>query len=164
MKLLQWIFGLLFGLVVLTGILIFGARFADGPIALLPGGPFESGEMRPTPEDWGFATAMPEIEFESGGRSRTAWIVVDGVDAFIPASPAFPPGKRWHKDALTDPAAVVRIDGVRYPVTLARVTPESPRFTQVLTKLAEKYSALPGGKDADPAEAAWLFELRERSM
>ena len=120
--------------------------------------------MRPTPEDWRFATAIPEIEFESSGRSRTAWIVVDGGDAFIPASTTFPPGKSWHKDALTDPAAVVRIDGVRYPVALTRVAPESPRFTQVLTKLAEKYPALPGGEDVDPAEAAWLFELRERSM
>ena len=164
MKLLQWVLGLLFGIAVLIAILILGARSADGPIALLPGGPFKSGEMRPTPEDWGFATAIPEIEFESGGRSRTAWIVVNGADAFIPASTAFPPGKRWHKDALTDPAAVVRIDGVRYLVELARVSPESPRFATVLAKLAEKYPAVPSSKDSDPAEAVWLFELRERSM
>ena len=152
------------GLVVLVGILIFGARFADGPIALLPGGPFTSGEMRPTPEDWAFAAAIPEIEFESGGRSRTAWIAVESGDAFIPASTAFPPGKSWHKDALTEPAAVVRIDGLRYPVTLARVAPDSPRFAQVLAKLGEKYPALPGSGDGDPAAAVWLFELREGSI
>jgi len=156
--------GLLLGVVVLVGILIFGARFADGPIALLPGGPFESGEMRPTPEDWSFAAAVEEIEFESGGRSRTSWIAVDGGDAFIPASTAFPPGKSWHKEALTDPAAVVRIEGVRYPVELSRVSPESPRFAEVLNRLAEKYPALPGSADADPAAAVWLFELRERSI
>ncbi|MEM8768051.1 MAG: hypothetical protein AAGE43_11430 [Pseudomonadota bacterium] len=164
MKILQWILGIVFGLLILIGLVIFGARFADGPVVMLPGGPFESGEMRASPEDWGFAAAIEEIEFESGGRSRTAWIVVDGGDAFIPASTAFPPGKRWHKDALVDPAAVVRIDGVRYPVALTRVAPESPRFTEVLSKLAEKYPALPGSEEGDPAEAAWLFELRERAM
>ena len=164
MKILQWILGLLFGLAVIIGILIFAARFADGPVALFPGGPFQSGELRETPADWGFATAVPEIEFESGGRSRTAWIAVVDGSAFIPASTVFPPGKRWHKDALTDPAAVVRIDGTRYPVALARIAPESPQFAVVLAKLGEKYAGVPGGDGADPAEAVWLFELRERAM
>ena len=120
--------------------------------------------MRLGRSDWGFPADIQEIEFESGGRSRTAWIVVDDGDAFIPASTVFPPGKRWHKDALTDPAAVVRIDGVRYPVELARIAPESPRFATVVAKLADKYSALPSGEDTDPAEAVWVFELRERVL
>ena len=164
MKLLQWILGLLFGLLILVGMLIFGARFADGPIAILPGGPFKSGDLQPTPEDWGFAADIQEIEFESGGRSRTAWIAVEDGDAFIPASTVFPPGKSWHKDALTDPAAVVRIDGIRYPVAWARIAPESPRFATVLAKLAAKYPTVPGSEDADAAEAVWVFELRERLM
>ena len=163
MKILKWILGLLFGLVAVIGVLVFATRFADGPVALFPGGPFQSGEVRDPPEDWGFAMAVQEIEFESGGRSRTAWIAVVDGSAFIPASTVFPPGKRWHKDALTDPAAVVRIDGVRYPVVLTRIAPESPRFALVLATLAKKYPALPGGEGVDPAEAVWLFELRQRS-
>ena len=163
MNLVKWVLGILLGLLIIAGALLFGARFADGPIELIPGGPLKAGELRPTPEDWDFAHAVQEIEFESGGRSRTSWIVVDAGDAFIPASTQFPPMKRWHKEALTDPVAVVRIDGVRYPVSLARVPPDSPRFDATLKKLAEKYAALPGSEGADPKTAVWLFELRRRS-
>lgn len=164
MKIVRWLLGALVGLLFLAGAVLFGARFADGHIEMIPGGPLKAGELRPTPQNWEFAEAVQEIEFESGGRSRTSWIVVVAGNAFIPASTLFPPMKRWHKDALTDPAAVVRIDGVRYPVSLARVAPDSPRFVATLQKLAEKYSdsALPGSEGVDPKEAVWLFELRQR--
>lgn len=163
MKLLKLVLGLAIILILGGGLILFGARFADGPLEMIPGGPLVAGDLRPTPDDWTFAANIEEIEFESGGRSRTSWIVVDGVDAFIPASALFPPMKRWHKEALTDPAAVVRIEGIRYPVSLERLPPESSKFAEVLENLAEKYPPLPGSEGVDLAEAVWLFQLHARS-
>ncbi|MEM7218750.1 MAG: hypothetical protein AAF515_10315 [Pseudomonadota bacterium] len=164
MTILKWLVGLLVAVAVLIALVFGGARFADGPLALVPGGPLQSGELRATPADWSFAADVEEIEFESGGRSRTVWIVADGGDGFIPASALFPPMKTWHKEALTEPAAMVRIDGVRYPINLRRIQPDSPRFGVVLQRLQAKYTLPPGSEDVDPAEAVWVFALDARAL
>ena len=54
--------------------LVFGARFGDGPIAIIPGGPLESGEAVTGAEpDWTFARDIMEMEFQlvEPPRSRT---------------------------------------------------------------------------------------------
>ena len=43
---MAFLFGGAVGVVVLAlALLVFGARFADGPIAIIPGGPLEAGEL-----------------------------------------------------------------------------------------------------------------------
>lgn len=110
-------------LVVLGAALVFGARFHDGPVAILPGGPLTSGDFVEAPVgDWGFATDLAEIELqlESQSTSRTTWILVrDGV-AYIPCSLSFPPGKNWYLEAQRDGRAILRIEGRRYRVELAK--------------------------------------------
>ena len=45
--------------------LLVGARFSDGPIAIVAGGPFTSGELVSGPEpDWSFVRDVREVEFQ----------------------------------------------------------------------------------------------------
>jgi hypothetical protein len=135
----------------------FGARFADGPVALFPGGPFRSGEWVEDPAaDLSFAADIQEIELESGDppTSRTVWILVEDGVAYVPCSLAFPPGKRWHFDALEHPAAVVRIDGKRYRRRLEKV--QDPALHARLVEVARaKYDAGP----VSEANEVWFFTL-----
>lgn len=147
-------------LVIAVGALFVGARFHDGPLALIPGGPLVSGELVATPvSDWSFATAIPEIELQLAyeDSSRVTWILVNEGSAFIPASLSFPPGKRWHKAADQNGAAIVRIQGKRYPVTLKRV--QDPALEESLKQtVVGKYTDVPQS-DA----GVWFFALEPRA-
>lgn len=147
-------------LVLLIGGLFVGARFADGPLAMIPGGVFRSGEWVDEPiDDWSFAADEQEIELQLADdtTSRTTWILVRDGEAFIPASLTFPPGKRWHKRADADGRAILRIRGKRYPVTLERI--EDDALARDLREIAAaKYSVGPPG-----GGGVWLFAVRSRA-
>lgn len=153
LKGLGWTAAALVALVLGT---LVAARFADGPFfEMLPGGEMRSGEWAPdATADWSFARDVETIELQSGGRTRTTWIaVLDGL-AYVPCSLGFPPGKRWHREALEDPRAVVRIDGRRYRRSLSRV--EDPAIQRRLGEIVrEKYPVLP----PDSGAGAWFFRL-----
>ena len=52
---------LLASLAVLVALVLVGARFADGPLAIIAGGPFTSGELITGAEpDWSFARELRE--------------------------------------------------------------------------------------------------------
>lgn len=138
------------------GLLFVLARFLDGPIAIIPGGPLASGEWVDDPApDFAFAEGIEEIELESSGRSRTTWVLVLAGQAYVPVSLDFPPGKSWHQEALEDPTAVVRIDGRRYRRKLVRV--DDPDRKLRLGEIAvSKYGPGPSGGDID---RVWFFEL-----
>lgn len=143
-------------IVVLFGLTAFIARFMDGPLVMLPGGPLKAGELVTDPEvDWAQFKDVQEIEFESEGRSRITWIVVHDDAAYIPASLGFPPGKTWHKEILNDPTATLRINGKRYPVTLTRIDDEAQKLA-IGSVLLEKYTP-------PPSDAGfWVFRIDER--
>ena len=162
MKIVKFIAYLIVGLVVLLSATFVLARFADGPLTMIPGGPLKTGEMLATPSDWSFAANIEEIEFESDGRSRTAWIAVHDGKAYIPANSGFPPMKSWHKKALTQPTAVIRIEGIRYPINLNRVDESSADFASVAAVLVSKYPAAAAMADNPSPGAIWLFELGPR--
>ncbi|MEM7412045.1 MAG: hypothetical protein AAF430_17590 [Myxococcota bacterium] len=156
MAALRWLGIVLGGLVALLVVVFIGARFADGPVAIIPGGPLSSGELVEKRDvDWTFATDTGEIELESSGRSRTTWILVLDRSAYVPVSLDFPPGKSWHHEALEAPAAVVRVDGKRYRRTLVRVDDE-PTREKLSAIVSEKYGGGPSGNDLS---RAWFFEL-----
>jgi hypothetical protein len=155
MRVLKGIGITLLGLVALVGVIAFGARFADGPIAMLPGGPLASGEwVEEADVDWGFAADIEEIELQSGdpARSRTTWILVLDGEAYVPGSLSFPPGKSWHQEALTDPEAVVRVTGKRYRRRLLKVD-DAELEARLAEVLGGKYTPPPGGG------SAWYFHL-----
>jgi hypothetical protein len=155
MRVLRWIGIALAALVLALAALAAGARFADGPVAALPGGPLASGEWVEDPNvDWSFASGIQEIELESAGRSRTTWILVLDGEAYVPCSLDFPPLKRWHEEALERPEAVVRVLGRRYRRRLVRVDDQALRG-RLSEEVRRKYG---GGPVSDPSRA-WFFHL-----
>jgi hypothetical protein len=157
-------------LLVVIGVLLIGARFADGPIAIIAGGPFTSGVSVSGPEpDWSFVRDVPEVEFQllEPARSRTTWILYHEGKAYIPSGYMTTWwGKIWKKwpfEAEKDPRILLRIGGVLYERKLVRVQ-EGPNVAPLLAELSRKYA---GGREI-PMEAVssgylWLFELAPRS-
>ena len=158
MVVLRWVMRIVAGLVGLIALVFFGARFHDGPLGPIPGGPLVGGDAIAGPvTDWGFAADVEEIELQllSQSRSRTTWIIVKDGKAYIPAATEFPPGKVWHRDALRDGRAIIRISNHRYPVTLTKV--DDAALTASVRDVAfKKYPARPTGD-------VWLFAVTARA-
>jgi len=162
--------GLVALLLVLIGALLIGARFADGPIAIIAGGPFESGELVGGPEpDWSFVRDVQEVEFQllEPARSRTTWILDHEGKAYIPCGYMTTwwgkLWKQWPHEAEKDPRIVLRIGDKLYERQLVRIQ-EGPVVAPLLAELSRKYA---GGREI-PMEAVtsdylWLYELAPRS-
>jgi hypothetical protein len=153
--------------VLLIAAVVVGARFADGPLAVIAGGPLESGELVTGPEpDWSFVSGVEEIELQllSPPRSRTTWIVEYDGRLFVPCGYLDTTlgriWKRWHLQALADGRALVRIDGKRYERQLERVT-DPPAFDAVATRIGAKYGVDRSAADVND-DALWIFELKPR--
>lgn len=167
MRIVKWL-GYTVGIgIVAIAALVFGARFADGPIAMIPGGPFESGERVTGPEpDWTFVRdrATVELQLLDPAQSRTTWIVeVDGR-IFIPCGYMNSwwgrLWKQWPHHAERDGRALLRVDDRIYPRELVRLE-EGPLVEPVVAAIAEKYA--PGlTRDAVDSGALWIFELAPR--
>jgi hypothetical protein len=162
--------GLLVFLLVVIGGLLIGARFADGPIAIIAGGPFTSGELVSGPEpDWSFVRDVQEVEFQllEPPRSRTTWILDHEGKAYIPCGYMTSwwgkLWKQWPREAEKDPRILLRIGDSLYERKLVRVR-EGPVVAPLLAELGRKYV---GGREI-PIEAVasgnlWLYELAPRS-
>jgi hypothetical protein len=157
MTLLRWVIRIVAALAALIVLVFVGARLHDGPLGPIPGGALARGELVTAPvEDWSFAADVAEIELQlaSQSKSRTVWVLVRDGKAYVPASTEYPPGKTWHRVALTDGRATLRIAGKRYPVTLAKV--DDPAVVAAVREVAsKKYPTRPGGE-------AWLFAVTSR--
>ena len=156
MKKLIKVTGIAIGAIVaLISLLVVTSRFSDGPLVeMLPGGPFKTGEIvTEGPNDWGFLEERMTVEFQSDGRSRITWIHILNGNAYIGASLGFPPFKTWHESALKDPAAVLRIDGKRYPRHMTKIEDKGIRAR--LKELGEKKY----GGSPDPTSDTWYFRL-----
>ncbi|MEZ7982070.1 MAG: hypothetical protein QMC74_20490 [Myxococcota bacterium] len=156
MKKLAKILGIAVGVLVgLVALLLIATRFSDGPLVeMLPGGPFTSGEIvMEGPTDWSFLAERPFVDFESAGRSRKSYIFSIDGDVFVGASLGFPPFKTWHKKALENPEAVLRIDGKRYPRLMHKI--EDPELRARLKAQGEKKY----GGSPDPSADTWFFRL-----
>jgi hypothetical protein len=157
MAVLRWLARIVFALVIMVALLFVGARFHDGPVGPIPGGPLVTGPLVTEPvDDWSFATDVQEIELQldSQNKSRTTWIIVNAGKAYIPAAVEFPPGKTWHRAALADGRAVIRIAGKRYPVTLTKVEDQT-LLNAVREVGSSKYPARPTGE-------VWAFTVTSR--
>jgi hypothetical protein len=161
--------GLLALLLVAIGGLLIGARFADGPVAIIAGGPFTSGELVSGPEpDWSFVRDVQEVEFQllEPARSRTTWILDHEGKAYIPSGYMTTwwgkLWKRWPLEAEKDPRILLRIGDSLYERQLVRIQ-EGPSVAPLLAQLSRKYA---GGREI-PIEAVtsgylWLYELAPR--
>lgn len=167
--LLKIILGLLAALILLILVLLVGARFSDGPLAIFAGGPFTSGERVTGPEpDWSFARDLQEVEFQlvEPPRSRTTWILEHQGKVYIPSGYMTTTwGKIWKKwpfEALKDGRAILRIGDKLYERSLVRIE-AGPVAAALRAELSRKYM---GGADVPPEAVSsgylWLFELAPR--
>jgi len=160
MLLFRWIVRFVLVIALLGIATVFAARVHDGPLGPIPGGPLVGGTLVEIPvADWSFASGVEEIELQlvSQDTSRITWVLVHEGKAYVPASTIFPPGKTWHRKALEDGRAMLRIDDKRYPVTLVKV--EDPTLVEAVGQVAQqKYEPPPGGRDG-----VWFFAVTSRS-
>lgn len=161
MGFLKVLFKIVLTLAALVALVFVGARFHDGPISMIPGGPLASGNLVATPvTDWSFAENVDTIEMQLLGddSSRTTWILVAAGRAFIPCSLTFPPGKSWYRRADVDGRALIRIDDKRYPVRLRRIADE-PLELELEDLIAAKY-----GRRIPSDSGVWYFAIESRPL
>lgn len=161
--------GLVALLLVAAVVLLVGARFADGPLAIIAGGPFTSGKLVEGPEpDWSFVRDVREVEFQllQPARSRTTWILDHDGKAYIPCGYMTTwwgrIWKQWPHEAEKDPRILLRIGDALYERRLVRIR-EGAVVAPLLAELSRKYAE---GTDI-PMEAVtsgylWLYELAPR--
>lgn len=168
MRILKWLGTAAVALVLLLAVLVVAARFGDGPTAILPGGPLESGELYSGPEpDWSFARDVPEMEFQlvKPPVSRTIWLqVVDGklyaVSGYM-NSTIGKLWKHWPVQAEEDPRAVIRIDGKRYERKVVRLGPDHPALQGIAAEVQRKYGA-PLAAEMAATGDAWFYAFEPR--
>jgi hypothetical protein len=161
--------GLLASLILLIVLALIGARFADGPVAIIAGGPFTSGELVTGPEpDWSFAHGIQEVEFQlvDPARSRTTWILEHEGRIYIPSGYMTTTWgklwKQWPIEALDDGRAILRIGDKLYERELVRIE-EGPLLAPLTAELSRKYALGAIGPEAVTSGYLWLFELAPRS-
>ena len=157
-------------LILVVGAYLIGMRFADGPNALVAGGPLVAGELVTEEPDWAFARDVMEIELQlmTPPRSRTVWVAEHEGALYVPCGYRDSwwgrLWKQWPLEAREDPRAVVRIEGKRYERTLVPVTLADPEVEPVLAELGRKYGFPPPPPELVlPTEAMVLFRLAPRT-
>lgn len=167
--LLKALLGLILVAVIGFAALMVGARFSDGPLEIMAGGPFQSGEKYEGPEpDWQNLIDIETVEFQSlePERSRTTWIAVHDGRIFIPSGYMTTwwgkIWKQWPIEAEKDGRIILRANGTLYDRNLDRIK-SGPEIEPILAELGRKY----GGGSPFPIEAVtsgylWIFELTAR--
>ena len=157
-------------LIVSIAALVVAARFSDGPLAIVAGGPFKSGTVVDGPEpDWSFVHDVREVEFQllEPARSRTTWILDYEGKAYIPSGYMTTwwgkLWKQWPHEVEKDPRIVLRIGDKLYERKLVRVQDDAV-VAPLLAELSRKYA---NGREI-PMEAVTsgyllLYELAPRS-
>jgi len=153
------------------GGLLIGARYSDGPLEIIAGGAFTTGQQvtKPVP-DWSFVHDIEEVEFQllDPARSRTTWIIEHEGKAYIPSGYMTTwwgkIWKKWPLEAEKDGRILLRVDGKIYERQLVRIE-SGPLLAPLTAELTRKYAR---GTVEIPVEAVtsgylWLFELAPRS-
>ena len=165
------VLSILIGIVILAaGVYLIAMRFADGPNALVAGGPLVAGELITEEPDWASARDVMEIELQlmTPPRSRTVWVAEHEGALYVPCGYRDSwwgrLWKQWPLEAREDPRAVVRIQGKRYERTLVPVTISDPEVGPVLAELGRKYGFPPPPPElALSSEALVLYKLAPRT-
>ena len=171
---LKWL-GIVVGVVVVgIAAFLFGMRFHDGPIEIITGGPFKTGELVTAPDDWSFLTDRREIEFQTiePDSSRIVWLVVLDKRLYV-ISGYMNTGygkvwKQWPHHLVADDRVIVRIDGALYEQRMVRMM-EHPQLVELMTINYEKYAAADSSEltaemvhEGIAAGDFWLFEVVDR--
>jgi hypothetical protein len=167
MRFFRWLAILVAVVVVAIGAVLVAARFHDGPLGIIAGGPFVKGEPVTGPEpDWTFAHDINTVEFQllSPARSRTTWILEHDGKIYIPCgymqSTIGRLWKHWPIEAERDGRAILRIGGKLYPRQLVRVQ-DAAVIAPLTQEISRKYGA-PATPETVTSGSLWLFELAPR--
>lgn len=169
MRKLLLLIGLFLLLVLfLSGAGLVGMRFHDGPLEILSGGPFRSGELTPAPASWDFLKDRQQIEFQTldPASSRTVWLgTVDGRLFLVSGYMNTGYGglwKQWPHYLENDDRVILRVDGKLYQQRLERIT-GGDIVPRVLTEFDRKYG-IGAASDDTPITSgdAWMFEVVSR--
>jgi hypothetical protein len=157
---------LITGLLISVGSVFIVARFNDGPLEIISGGPFESGEVLPTPEEWSFLKDRMTMELQTmvPPRSRTMWVVVHDNRLYVISrymkTLVGKVWKQWPRNLHKNNQAVIRVDNNLYELKLVRIT-DGDHIEEIVAVFNEKYR-----NDVSAASIAsgstWLFELTGR--
>jgi hypothetical protein len=137
--------------------LIAGGAFllsrADGPVFVLAGGPFRSGEVVELATlDWEKLDALNELEMEIVGAasSRILWFSVHDGRAYVACDLDCVGGRltRWPQQIDRDDRVVIRIDGRRAEARLRHVPHGTREYRDVRAGRDRKYSGEAGGRAA----------------
>jgi hypothetical protein len=156
------------GILLVVGTLVV-ARLHDGPLGIVAGGAFESGEGHTgAAPDWSFLRDYATVEFQllDPPRSRTAWIMEHDNRIFIVSGYMNTwygkLWKHWPAEAEADGRIILRVDGTLYPLRMERVM-EGNHVRPVLDEVSRKYL---GGAEVPlrevTSENMWMFELVPR--
>ena len=164
------VLGVVLAITAAVAAVLVGTRFADGPLEIIAGGPFTTGELQTTaPVDWSFVRDIETIEFQSlePPRSRTVWVLVHEGRLFIPCgymnSTWGRIWKQWPIEAERDGRIITRIDGKLYNQSLVRIQ-EGPMLDPLVAELSRKYmGGQPIPDEAVTTGIQWLFELTPRA-
>jgi len=126
---------------------------ADGPVFVLAGGPFRSGEVIELAElDWEKLDALHELEMEivAAASSRILWFSVHEGRAYVACDLDCVGGRltRWPQQIEQDDRVVIRIDGRRAEARLSHVPHGSAEYRVVRAGRDRKYSGDAGGRAA----------------
>ena len=163
-----WFGKLVAGIVVVVLAFFVVTRFTDGPMGIITGGAFSSGEVVSEEPDWRYLKDYDIVEFQllDPARSRTTWIVEHDGRIFIPSgymlSTVGKIWKQWPLQAEKDGRAILRVDAKLYPRQLVRIK-DDPVLPAVLAELSRKYAngaQIPVGEVS--RGSLWIFELVQR--
>jgi len=166
---LKGLLGLVLSIVVGLAVLMVAARFSDGPLAIIAGGPFSSGELYEGSEpSWDDLVDIDTVEFQSlePARSRTTWIAVHDGRIFIPCGYMTTTWgriwKQWPIEAERDGRVILRANGKLYNRNLVRIK-SGPEIQPILAELGRKYGGgSPFPDDAVTSDYLWIFEMTPR--
>ncbi|MDA7683597.1 hypothetical protein N8749_00135 [bacterium] len=143
-------------------------RFSDGPLEIISGGPFTTGELIPTPSSWTSIRDRNTIEFQTLDpiSSRTVWLAVHDEKLFIISGymNTFYGGiwKQWPHYLNKDDRIIIRVDGRLSEHRLKRVL-NGPDVGPVLNEFSRKYgNGLASDGSAVSNGDSWLYEVVAR--
>ena len=157
---LKWLGLAILGITVLVVCFVFAARFADGPLGPVPGGPMSGERVTKPVTDWGFIVERDTVELEvnpDAPRSITTWVVGHDGQAYLPSG--YGARKTWTAQLVADGRAVLRVDGKLYEQQAVRVTDEE-LLEELRAVLIAKYDLDPEGNFS--SSATWFFRLDPR--
>jgi hypothetical protein len=159
-RILKWIGLVTLAIALLAVCVVFAARFADGPLGPVPGGPMSGERVGEPVRDWGFVVEHDTVELQvnpPAPRSITTWIVGYEGQPYLPSG--FGARKTWTAQLVADGRAVLRVDGKLYERQAVRVTDEA-LLEELRAVLIAKYDMDPEGNFSGPE--TWFFRLEPR--